>query len=208
MMSVAAMKSPLAAPGGAACVRTPERRRRIGMTTPMPAREERPGDGGPFAPIAGRHYSQIFYASPDQSTMITRKAIARLCKRIADQFSPERIILFGSRAYGRARRDSDVDLLVVMRYRGMSMRKAAEIRNRVEPEFPVDLIVRSPRELEKRTALGDQFIGEIVRKGLVLYSMMLPSTSADACTPRDRGSNESEAAPSRGRAHGRFGKRS
>jgi predicted nucleotidyltransferase len=101
--------------------------------------------------------------------MITRKAIARLCKRIADQFSPERIILFGSRAYGRARRDSDVDLLVVMRYRGMSMRKAAEIRSRVEPEFPVDLIVRSPQEIEKRLSMNDQFLRQVVRRGKVMY---------------------------------------
>ena len=101
--------------------------------------------------------------------MITQTGIARLCRRIADQFSPERIILFGSRARGRAGRDSDVDLLVVMRYRGMSVRRAAEILNRVEPEFPVDLIVRSPREVEKRLAMKDAFLGEIVQRGKVLY---------------------------------------
>lgn len=101
--------------------------------------------------------------------MITRSAIARLCRRIADQFSPERIILFGSRARGRARSDSDVDLLVVMRYRGTSMRKAVEILNRIAPEFPVDLIVRSPREVEKRLAMNDPFLDEIVHRGRIMY---------------------------------------
>jgi hypothetical protein len=36
-------------------------------------------------------------------------------------------------------------LLVVMRHKGPGARKAAEILNRVEPEFPADLIVRTPR---------------------------------------------------------------
>jgi len=101
--------------------------------------------------------------------MITRTGISRLCQRIADQFSPERIILFGSRARGRGERGSDVDLLVVMRYRGMSVRKAVQILDTVEPEFPVDLIVRSPREIKKRLAMKDPFLAEIVRRGKVLY---------------------------------------
>jgi hypothetical protein len=56
-----------------------------------------------------------------------------------------------------------------MRYRGMSVRKAVEILNRVEPDFPVDLIVRSPREIRKRVAMNDPFLAEIVRRGKVLY---------------------------------------
>ena len=101
--------------------------------------------------------------------MINQTGIARLCRRIAEQFAPDRIILFGSRARGRPDKDSDVDLLVVMRYRGISARKAAEILNAVEPEFPVDLIVRSPQEVEKRLAMEDPFLIDIVRRGRVLY---------------------------------------
>lgn len=101
-------------------------------------------------------------------TVITGARIARHCKWIADEFAPERIILFGSRARGRAVAESDVDQPVVMRYRGSSARKAAEILNRVEPEFPVDPIVRSPREIEKRLAMKDPFIAEIVGRGKVL----------------------------------------
>ena len=101
--------------------------------------------------------------------MITRTGITRLCRRIAEQFAPDRIILFGSRARGRPDKDSDVDLLVVMRYKGMSARKAAEILNKVEPEFPVDLIVRSPDEVERRLAIEDPFLAAIVRRGKVVY---------------------------------------
>ncbi len=83
--------------------------------------------------------------------MVTNAKILQLSRRIAEQFDPEQIILFGSRARGRPRRDSDVDLLVVMRFRGLSARKAAEILNRM------------------RLARKDPFFGDIVRRGKVLY---------------------------------------
>ncbi len=101
--------------------------------------------------------------------MVSNAKILKLSRRIARQFDAERIILFGSRAYGRARRDSDVDLLVVMRFKGSSARKAAEILNRVEPEFPVDIIVRTPQELRRRLVLRDPFLGEIASRGRILY---------------------------------------
>jgi predicted nucleotidyltransferase len=101
--------------------------------------------------------------------MITRARVAELSRRITERFAPERIVLFGSHARGRARRDSDVDLLVVMRFRGVSARKAAEILNAVEPGFPVDLLVRTPQEVRRRLAQNDPFFGEIARHGKVLY---------------------------------------
>lgn len=50
----------------------------------------------------------------------------------------------------------------------MGIRKAAEILIRVEPEFPDDLIVRSPREIKQRLAMMDPFRVEIVKRGKVL----------------------------------------
>ena len=101
--------------------------------------------------------------------MITTAQIRELSRRIAAQFNPDRIILFGSRARGRAHADSDVDLLVVMRCNGSGARKAVEILNRVEPEFAVDLIVRTPQEIRRRLAQQDRFLADIVRRGKVLY---------------------------------------
>ncbi len=54
------------------------------------------------------------------------------------------------------------------------MRKAVEILNRVEPEFAVDLIVRTPQEIRRRLAQHDGFLADIVRRGKVLYEAAHP----------------------------------
>jgi predicted nucleotidyltransferase len=97
------------------------------------------------------------------------KAIQDLADRIAQQFDPEKIILFGSYATGACGPDSDVDLLVVAAHDGKGWELAAEIRTRLRPTFPVDLMVRSPEELASRLRAGDVFLQEIDAHGLVLY---------------------------------------
>jgi len=95
-------------------------------------------------------------------------AIRKLAKEIAAKFQPEMIILFGSYAYGKPHRDSDVDLLVVMPARNETS-KACRIRLSVHHPFPLDLIVRTPENLRWRLAEGDWFLKEAVGKGKVLY---------------------------------------
>ena len=102
--------------------------------------------------------------------MITRRQISEYAAAIGNKFRPQRIILFGSYAYGKPTPDSDVDLLVVMRHRGRGVNKSIEIQTKTPPPFPCDLLVRSPQKLEERLALGDFFLREIVAKGLVLYA--------------------------------------
>ena len=102
--------------------------------------------------------------------MVKRQDIKRVCKEIARRFKPERIILFGSYAYGRPTPDSDVDLLVVMPFHGKGFRKAAEIRCQIDANFPLDLVVRTPGEVSRRVALGDFFMREATEKGEVLYA--------------------------------------
>ena len=102
--------------------------------------------------------------------MVEIEAIQNMSERIARAFKPDRIILFGSYAYGKPTEDSDVDLLVVMRHTGEGSRKAAEILTRVQPTFPLDLLVRTPAGLKQRLAWNDYFLREIVEKGTVLYA--------------------------------------
>jgi predicted nucleotidyltransferase len=95
--------------------------------------------------------------------------IADLCQRIVDGFQPERIVLFGSFAYGEPTPWSDVDLLVIMPHQGSARQAAATILQHVQPDFGVDLLVRSPAEVAQRLAMGDYFMQEIMDRGRVLY---------------------------------------
>ncbi len=101
--------------------------------------------------------------------MPTLKSIQRYCDQIAREFHPERIVLFGSYAYGKPSGDSDVDLMVIMPFKGKAMDQSAEIRRRAVAPFPMDLMVRTPAQIEKRLADEDWFIMEIVEKGKVMY---------------------------------------
>lgn len=101
--------------------------------------------------------------------MVAKREIRSLVSRIASEFKPERIILFGSYAYGRPTEDSDVDLLVLMAYQGHAARVAGEILLRTDPTFAVDILVRSPQEVRERYHMRDWFIREILDRGKVIY---------------------------------------
>lgn len=101
--------------------------------------------------------------------MIEMDPILLLSDRIAREFQPERIILFGSYAYGIPNTSSDIDLLVILPFKGKPMRKALEILNKTDPHIPVDLLVRTPEQIKERIADHDWFICEIIEKGRVLY---------------------------------------
>jgi predicted nucleotidyltransferase len=95
-------------------------------------------------------------------------AIRRFARQVAERFKPDRIILFGSYAYGRPHKWSDVDILVVMPTRN-EIDKSVHIWNAIDPPFSLDLIVRTPYNLEWRLREGDWFLREVVGKGKVLY---------------------------------------
>jgi predicted nucleotidyltransferase len=94
--------------------------------------------------------------------------IRRFAREVAERFRPEKIILFGSYAYGDPHSDSDVDILVVMPARN-EIDQAVRIDRQIDPPFPLDLIVRKPQTLAWRLREGDSFLREIVGKGKILY---------------------------------------
>ena len=105
---------------------------------------------------------------------ITQRDISSFASQVARQFKPQKIILFGSYAYGRPTEDSDVDILVVMPFKGRNPEKATEIWMATKPRFPIDIMVRKPAELKKRLKMGDFFLREITEKGKVLYESTNP----------------------------------
>lgn len=104
------------------------------------------------------------YPSPN----IPLTAIRRFARRIANRFHPRKIILFGSYAYGKPHAESDVDLLVVMPASDV-VNMAIRISLAFEHPFSMDLIVRTPEQMECGVRDNDWFLREIVEKGKVLY---------------------------------------
>jgi predicted nucleotidyltransferase/HEPN domain-containing protein len=102
-------------------------------------------------------------------THIPMRVIRRYARAIAERFQPDKIILFGSYAYGTPHEASDVDILVIMPARD-EREQSLKIRYALPPPFPMDLIVRTPKELQWRLAGGDSFLREIVSKGKSLHA--------------------------------------
>jgi predicted nucleotidyltransferase len=105
-----------------------------------------------------------WYRGPD----VPMSVIRRFARDVARQFQPDKIILFGSHAYGKPHQDSDVDILVVMPARN-AIDQAIKIDRVTEPQFPLDLIVRTPKTIAWRLKEGDSFLREVMNKGKVLY---------------------------------------
>jgi uncharacterized protein len=99
---------------------------------------------------------------------VPMRVIRRYARAIADEFHPDKIILFGSYAYGTPTEDSDVDLLVVMPARNQHD-QAVRILWRLAAPFSLDLLVRTPKQMKWRLAEGESFTTTMVTKGKVLY---------------------------------------
>lgn len=109
---------------------------------------------------------------PPWYTPVTEAMLREMTRRIVEAFEPEKIILFGSYAYGQPAFHSDIDLLVVTnRHR----RKSAFARDRLVAKVArpsgvaMDVIVRTPVEVAQRLKIGDPFFREVMSKGQVLY---------------------------------------
>ena len=82
--------------------------------------------------------------------MITQEKINKVAQKIAKEYSPEKIILFGSYAWGKPHKDSNVDLFIVKKTDN-TRNCAREIDSFIFPRiFPMDLIVYTPEQIEKR----------------------------------------------------------
>src|SRR6266478_3197622 len=119
-------------------------------------------------PISPRTRRQSQSTKRRRTRRIPLSAIQKLVREIADKFQPDKIILFGSYAYGKPHRDSDVDLLVIMPAWN-EISKASRIACAVDRSFPLDILVRTPQNLHWRLQEGDWLLREAVGKGKVLY---------------------------------------
>jgi predicted nucleotidyltransferase len=116
-------------------------------------------DDSPFPFPPKRHY---------MGRDISMRLIRRYAQAIADEFKPEKIVLFGSQAWGERHEYSDVDLMVVMPTKNPHS-QAVRIHWRLAAPFPLDLLVRSPEDVASRLEDGESFMTTVMTQGKVLY---------------------------------------
>jgi predicted nucleotidyltransferase len=102
--------------------------------------------------------------------LVTRRQIRAVVDRIVEELHAEKVILFGSYAYGKPTIDSDVDLLIVMESDERPAKRAYRAYKAIWGKtFPMDILVRTPTELAHRLEIDDYFMQEVVERGQVLY---------------------------------------
>jgi len=104
--------------------------------------------------------------------MITNNKINKIVKTIASNYNPEKIILFGSYAYGKPAKDSDLDLLVVVKENSQPRyKRAREIRKYLWgiTDIPKDILVYTLDEINEWKEVKEAFITKVVKKGKALY---------------------------------------
>jgi predicted nucleotidyltransferase len=104
-------------------------------------------------------------------TAVTEEILAEIVRRIVTALHPERVILFGSYAYGTPSDHSDVDLLVILETEDRPPDGYLAVSRLIRPRpFSLDIVVKTPDEITQALAKGDGFIREIVTQGRVLYA--------------------------------------
>lgn len=119
-------------------------------------------------PSGGKRLAEV--SSPYGFLPVTEEIIAEIVRRIVANLDPEKVLMFGSYAYGKPDADSDVDFLIVMDTDQRFAQRSVDVSQLITPRpFPVDIIVKTPGEIQAAMHKGDWFIQEIFSRGKVLY---------------------------------------
>lgn len=102
-----------------------------------------------------------------------QKTIQDILEKLIAEYTPQKVILFGSYAYGKPRQNSDIDLLIIKETSERFIDRWVTVRRILsDPKrrIPIETLVLTPQEVSKQLAIGDQFLAEIMGKGKVLYA--------------------------------------
>ena len=102
-----------------------------------------------------------------------RELTDAMVSKLVAEYRPQRVILFGSYAYGDPLPESDIDLLIIKETADRPIDRWAKVRQIMsDPQRTqaLDTLVLTPQELSHRLKIGDQFVAEILEKGQVLYA--------------------------------------
>lgn len=97
------------------------------------------------------------------------KKLREVTDKIVRQHQPEKIILFGSWAWGKPTENSDVDLFIVKKTDN-TRETARRISRAIFPRFiAMDFVVYTPNQLKKELEIEEPFITKVIKAGKVLY---------------------------------------
>jgi predicted nucleotidyltransferase len=104
-------------------------------------------------------------------TKITPQLIRSITATIVKKYQPEKVILFGSYAWGKPNKDSDLDLFIVKKSRKKRFNRQSELRELLKDvSVPMDILVFTPKEVSFQVQeYRNLFIEDIVEKGKILY---------------------------------------
>jgi predicted nucleotidyltransferase len=102
---------------------------------------------------------------------ISKSLLEEITQRLVEEFKPDKIVLFGSHAWGQPNDDSDLDLLVIVPQSTESPTKRATraYRSLRGVGAPMDILVRTRAEVERHSRVYASLICEILERGRVLY---------------------------------------
>ena len=101
-----------------------------------------------------------------------REEIAKIIAILKKEYTPLKIILFGSYVYGNPTEDSDIDLLIIKNTNKNRVDRFITVKKLIydpQRKIVVSPLVLTPDELSNRLSMGDDFIKDIISRGIVLY---------------------------------------
>ncbi|PMP66830.1 MAG: nucleotidyltransferase domain-containing protein [Thermodesulfobacterium geofontis] len=97
-----------------------------------------------------------------------KKNLEKLLPRF-EKLNPEKVILFGSLAKGNIHKESDIDLIIIVKdIPSKFLQRLEKVYNILDPDFSVDILVYTPEEIEKMKE-KNPFIKKALEEGIVLY---------------------------------------
>jgi uncharacterized protein len=118
-------------------------------------------------------YIPIVFSKKFMLSAELNKTINKIVSRLQVQYTPEKVILFGSSVQGSLKKDSDIDLLIIKDTNQRFIDRWITVRKIISDpyrKFAVDTLILTPNEISERISRGDQFVADIIRNGEVLYA--------------------------------------
>jgi type I restriction enzyme S subunit len=95
--------------------------------------------------------------------------VERFVAELVRGFQPDRVVQFEQLIPGSPKVNAEMGLLVVMPFEGRALAQAVRIEREVAHEFPLEVVVRRPEEVDQAVEIGDGFVKGILERGRTLY---------------------------------------